>query len=132
MSIVTKKNAIFMYGLIDIVRGILHTIFVKHASENIAGLVKKDMSVQRKNNIYTLMNGFGVSNFQTGIIKLLISRNEYKKKYNNIFLLQFLLFVFGFSNSYIQNINDVDAELPGRYFMSIYGMLSLFLYLAKI
>ena len=121
----TKKNALLAYGMIDIFRGILHTIFVKHASQNIAGIVKKDMSIKTKNNIYILMNGFGSSNFQTGIIKILISRSKYKKLYNNIFILQFILFVFAFSNAYIQNINDVDAELPGRYLMTIYAILSL-------
>ena len=125
MSIFTKKNALFTYGLIDIFRGTLHTIFVKHASQNIAGIVKDYMTTKSKNNIYILMNGFGSSNFQTGIIKILISRSKYKKLFNNIFLLQFLLFVFGFSNLYIQKINDFDADLPGRYAMTIYAIASL-------
>ena len=94
MSIFTKKNAIFTYGLIDIIRGTLHTIFVKYASQDIAGIVKDNMSNKSKNNIYILMNGFGSSNFQTGILKILISRSKYKKLYNNIFILQFSTFCF--------------------------------------
>ena len=94
MSIFTKKNAVFTYGIIDIIRGTLHTIFVKHASKNIAGIVKDDMSTKSKNNIHILMNGFGASNFQTGILKILISRSKKKKNSTIIYLFYNLYYLY--------------------------------------
>ena len=123
MTILSKKNALVTYGIIDIIRGILHTIFVKYASQDIAGIVKKDMTLKKKNNIRILMAAFGSSNLQTGIIKILLSQNKLLE--NEIFLIQFLLFIFNSINFYSQNLNDFDADLPGRYLMSFYGISSL-------
>lgn len=119
MTIFTKKNALFTHGLIDVLRGTIHTIFVKHASQNIAGIVKEDMPTKTKNNIRILMNGFGKFNFQTGITKILISQKKDEKLHNNIFRLQFILHLLAVTNVYIQEIDDFDAELPGRYFMTL-------------
>lgn len=125
-----KKNALITFGSIDIIRGILHSIFVKYASTNIAGIVKDEMTTKTKNNIYILMSAFGSSNFQTGITKILISQTNFKF-INYIFLLQFLLLTFTGANNYVQKINDFDADLPGRYFMTFYGISSLIPLLLK-
>ena len=125
-----KKNALITFGSIDIIRGILHSIFVKYASTNIAGIVKDEMTTKTKNNIYILMSAFGSSNFQTGITKILISQTNFKF-INYIFLLKFLLLTFTGANNYVQKINDFDADLPGRYFMTFYGISSLIPLLLK-
>lgn len=129
MQILTKKNALLTFGTIDLIRGILHTINVEYASEEIAGLVNENMDKGTKNNIYMIMTAFGTSNLQTGIFKLLIALKNVKIE-KQIFLSQFILFLFNNFIIYSKKI-DYNAELPGRKFMSIYSILSLLLYFQK-
>lgn len=129
MQILNNKNALLAFGTIDIIRGFLHTINVKYASEEIAGLVNENMDKGTKNNIYMIMTAFGTSNLQTGIFKLLIALKKVKIE-KQIFLLQFILFLFNNFIIYSKKI-DYTAELPGRKFMSIYSILSLLLYFKK-
>tara|TARA_Y100000816_G_C26000688_1_gene522866 strand:+ start:319 stop:759 length:441 start_codon:yes stop_codon:yes gene_type:complete len=126
MQILTNKNALLTFGIIDLIRGFLHTVNVEYASEEIAGLVNENMDKETKNNIYMIMNAFGTSNLQTGVFKLLIALKKVKIE-KQIFLLQFILFLF---NNFIIHSKKIDytAKLPGKKFMSIYSILSLLLY----
>lgn len=126
MGILNQKNALLCFAIIDIIRGIIHTLSVKYASEKISGLVNQSMVTETKNNIYMIMLAFGTSNLQTGIIKLLLVLKKVKIE-KQIFLLQFILFAFSNLIIYAKKI-DYVAELPGRKFMSFYALLSLLFY----
>ena len=75
----TIKYSLLIFGSIDLFRGFMHTFLVKYASEDISGIVKETYPIKEKNNIRTLMSGFGASNYQTGIIKILIASNNISK-----------------------------------------------------
>jgi hypothetical protein len=62
-------GVLFVLGVIDLVRGALHTFFVNWAVKTFARL---DLSAARGDQL-TMLGAFGVSNFLTGAIFLLIS-----------------------------------------------------------
>jgi len=64
------SNVLLILGLVDLVRGILHTFFVVWAAKTFA---KLDLSVARQDQL-TLLGAFGISNLLTGLIYILISR----------------------------------------------------------
>lgn len=59
----------FCLGVLDIVRGLVHTIFLEYAGTTIMGL---DLSVARDNQLI-LLGVFGISNFITGMFLILIA-----------------------------------------------------------
>jgi hypothetical protein len=56
-------------GCIDIARGFIHTILLEFAATNIAGL---DLSTALAGDLLQLMGTFGVSNYLTGAMLILI------------------------------------------------------------
>lgn len=58
-----------MIGLIDLVRGVMHTFFVEYAATAIAGL---NLSVATQDQLF-LLALFGICNYMTGAIFLLIA-----------------------------------------------------------
>ena len=58
-----------MLGLVDLLRGVLHTFFVNWAVRTFA---KLDLSTARLDQL-TLLAAFGISNLLTGVIFILIS-----------------------------------------------------------
>jgi len=63
------STVLFVLGLIDLVRGLPHTFLVNWAARTFA---KLDLSVARQDQL-TLLGTFGISNFLTGAVFLLIS-----------------------------------------------------------
>ncbi|HSR09351.1 MAG TPA: hypothetical protein VLM42_19620 [Bryobacteraceae bacterium] len=62
-------TVLFMLGLVDLLRGVLHTFFVNWAVRTFA---KLDLSTARLDQL-TLLAAFGISNLLTGVIFILIS-----------------------------------------------------------
>lgn len=58
-----------LLGCFDLVRGFLHTILLDFAATNIAGL---DLSAQQAGDLLQLMGAFGISNYLTGIMLILM------------------------------------------------------------
>ena len=56
-------------GCIDLLRGFMHTTLLEHAASNIAGL---DLSTFQAGDLLQMMGGFGISNYLTGIMLILI------------------------------------------------------------
>lgn len=56
-------------GCIDLVRGFMHTIMLEHAALNIAGF---DLSTSLAGDLLQQMGAFGISNYLTGIMLILI------------------------------------------------------------
>lgn len=125
----TLKYSLLIFGSIDIFRGFMHTFLVKHASENIAEIVKSKYPTKEKNNIRVLMSGFGGSNYQTGILKILIASKSDDVLRKNTLLLGPIIAIINAINIRVQNINDLDAAIPGKYFMTVYNISCLILFL---
>ncbi|MGA2275057.1 MAG: hypothetical protein ABSH00_15995 [Bryobacteraceae bacterium] len=66
---VLPSTVLFILGLVDLLRGVLHTFFVNWAAKTFA---KLDLSVARQDQL-TLLGAFGISNLLTGVIFILIS-----------------------------------------------------------
>jgi hypothetical protein len=56
-------------GCLDLIRGFIHTILLEHAALNIAGL---DLSTSVAGDLLMLMGTFGISNYLTGVMLILI------------------------------------------------------------
>jgi len=56
-------------GSLDLVRGFIHTMLLEYAALNIAGL---DLSTSQAGDLLQLMDAFGISNYLTGIMLILI------------------------------------------------------------
>lgn len=66
---VLPSTVLFMLGLVDLLRGVLHTFFVNWSVKTFA---KLDLSAARQDQL-TLLGAFGISNLLTGVIFILIS-----------------------------------------------------------
>ncbi|OQY34748.1 MAG: hypothetical protein B6I38_02085 [Anaerolineaceae bacterium 4572_5.1] len=60
---------IIALGCLDLVRGFLHTILLEYAAANIAGL---DLSTSLASDLLQLMGSFGISNYLTGVMFILL------------------------------------------------------------
>jgi hypothetical protein len=56
-------------GSLDLVRGFMHTIFLDYAATNIAGF---DLTTTLAGDLLQQMGAFGISNFLTGVMLILI------------------------------------------------------------
>ena len=56
-------------GCLDLIRGFMHTILLEYAALNIAGL---DLSTSLAGDLLQQMGAFGISNYLTGIMLILI------------------------------------------------------------
>ena len=56
-------------GCLDLLRGFMHTVLLDFAAANIAGL---DLSTSLAGDLLQMMGAFGISNYLTGIILILL------------------------------------------------------------
>ena len=63
-------TVLFGLGMVDLIRGIMHTFLLRWAGVNIAGFDP----VTTPSDQFFLLGAFGISNFLTGFLYLLISR----------------------------------------------------------
>ena len=56
-------------GCLDLIRGFMHTILIKYAATNIAGL---DLSTSQAGDLLVLMGSFGISNYISGLALILM------------------------------------------------------------
>ena len=56
-------------GSLDLIRGFMHTILLEYATTNIAGL---DLSTSVAIDLLRLMGSFGISNYITGVMLILL------------------------------------------------------------
>jgi hypothetical protein len=61
--------AAIVLGCLDLVRGFMHTIFLDYAATNIAGF---DLSTSLAGDLLQMMGAFGISNFLTGVMLILL------------------------------------------------------------
>lgn len=108
------STVLFIVGIVDLLRGFLHTYEVSWAATTFA---KLDLSILRSDQL-TLLGAFGISNILTGLIYILISR---KSKELSPYILGIIpvAYAIGFIGLKISGIN-ANASFFGKYFMLAY------------
>ncbi len=107
-------NVLFFIGLLDVLRGFMHTFLLNWSATNIA---KLDIISSPNDQIF-LLGVFGISNFITGFIYLIISKKA-RNLAPYILILIPLTYLFGLCGIWSNNIHG-QAEFNGKYFMFVY------------
>ena len=102
---------LFLIGVIDIIRGFMHTYNIRWASANIAKIEPIPDSL-------LLMGAFGISNFLTAFVYFLIC---WKAKHLSPYVLLLIPFSYmlGFIGLKVENVTP-NAEFNGQYMMMVY------------
>lgn len=105
---------LFLIGCYDILRGFMHTFILKWSAANFA---KFDLATVPQDQIF-MLGVFGISNFLTGFIYLLISRKARQlSPYVLIIIpLAYILGLIGISSGGVHGQSAFD----GKYFMMVY------------
>ncbi|HTB16446.1 MAG TPA: hypothetical protein VK752_32990 [Bryobacteraceae bacterium] len=108
------STVLFVLGLVDLLRGVLHTFFVHWAVRTFA---KLDLSVACQDQL-TLLGAFGISNLLTGAIFILVSIEA--AQLSEYFLLiipcSYVVGAIGMRTSGVKP----QSAFYGRYFMMAY------------
>lgn len=113
-----EKNALkicsvvlFLAALMDIKRGVAHTFNVRYSAEYLAGIEPISDSL-------VLMVAFGISNFLTGVIYLLILWKA-KKLIPHVLIMIPLSYLLGSLGMRYQNV-QMESAFVGQYIMAVY------------
>jgi len=108
-----KINAIVLFclGLLDLIRGFMHTFNINWASANIA-------KIDPHPDALMLMGSFGISNFLTGFIYLYIVWKVKEKASIILFLIPAAYFI-GVVGMKLSGIY-MQSEFNGQYMMYVY------------
>jgi len=108
------SNVLFFLGLVDLLRGVLHTYFVYWANETFAHL---NLAVNGQDQLM-LLSVFGISNLLTGSIYILISIKA-KELARLILILILSSYAIGWLGIQFSGISP-NADFYGKYFMLCY------------
>ena len=61
---------VLLLGFYDLIRGFMHTFMVSYSAANVAGL---DLTIPQAADLLKLMGAFGISNFVSGCMLILIA-----------------------------------------------------------
>src|SRR5262249_3702172 len=102
-------------GLVDLVRGVLHTFFVEHSAVEIAGL---NLAHSGQDQLL-LLGAFGISNFLTGAIFIAVALKA-RQLVPTVLAIIPAAYLLGFVAF---RLNDIapEAAFPGRKFMLAYA-----------
>lgn len=121
------SRVLFGLGIYDLIRGFMHTFALKWSGTNIAGFNPETTPIDQ----FFILGTFGISNFLTGFIYLLISRRSPELSPYVLALIPgaYLLGLIGIWNNGIHG----TSTYGGRYMMYVYfaiciGTLVYFLY----
>ena len=109
-----SSNVLFFLGLVDLIRGLFHTFFIHQANDIFAHM---DLSTNGQ-DLLTLLSAFGISNFLTGFIFILISR---KAQHLSTYILALILlsYLLGIIGMYFAGVTP-QSDFLGRFFMFAY------------
>ena len=112
-------TVLFGLGIVDLFRGFMHTFLLRWAGVHIAGFD----TVTTPPDQFFLLGAFGISNFLTGFLYLLISRKarELSPYVLAIIPATYLLGMIGIAVAGVQS----QAAFPGKYFMMVYFAVCL-------
>ncbi|MEM1260364.1 MAG: hypothetical protein AAGC45_08645 [Bacteroidota bacterium] len=103
---------LFLAGLMDFIRGILHTFQVRYAAENLA-------QIQPTSDSLVLMGSFGISNFLTAFIYVLIVVKAKKLAPYVLLLVPVSYLLGGYGLLHYQRVL-MESPFVGQYMMRYY------------
>ena len=112
-------------GIIDLVRGFLHTFMVQHSAVHVAGM---DLS-QDGGNQLMLLGAFGISNFLTGALFIAVAWKA-RQLVPAVLLIAPAAYLLGFIALRLNHVSP-EAAFPGRWFMLCYLSVSFLTFLAS-
>lgn len=107
-------TVLFCLGIVDVVRGVMHTFLLRWSGVNIAGFDPVNTSSDQ----FLMLGAFGISNFLTGFVFVLISRRarELSVYVLAIIPVAYLLGMIGIGVSRVQ----MESAFRGQYMMMVY------------
>lgn len=107
-------TVLFILGIVDLIRGVMHTFLLRWAGVHVAGFDP----VTTPSDQFFMLGAFGISNFLTGFLFLLISRKarELSPYVLAIIPATYLLGMIGIGVAGVQ----AQAVFGGRYLMFAY------------
>jgi hypothetical protein len=112
LALKISSIALLLAGIMDIWRGFVHTFQVKYATINGAG-------IEPNSDNLVLMGAFGISNFLTGFLYLLIVW-KVKKIVPYVLLLIPVSYCMGSLGLKYSNVLIDPNKFKGQYIMSVY------------
>ena len=113
-------RVLFFLGLVDLLRGVLHTFFIRWANDTFAHL---NLSANGQDQLM-LLSAFGISNLLTGSVYILISMKA-KELVRPVLMLILGSYFIGWLGIQYAGVTP-NADFLGRYFMASYFLLCLF------
>ena len=113
---------LFLLGAYDLLRGFMHTFLLKWSAANFAGF---DMATVSEDQVF-LLGVFGISNFLTGAIFLLISRKA-RHLAPHVLILIPTIYLLGWVGIRTGGVH-AQAEFNGKYLMFAYFAICLATY----
>lgn len=117
-------------GCIDLLRGFMHTVLLEYAAINIAGL---DLSTSTATEQLRLLGTFGISNWVTGVLFILIGL---KAKQISIHVMGLIPLAYGLSMIAIRlnllNYPSTQAEWGGMNMLVPYLILATITFLTGV
>lgn len=117
------STVLVILGVLDLIRGIMHTFLLTWSANNIAGFNPATATRDQ----YFLLGVFGISNFLTGFLYLLISRKA-RQLAPDILILIPLVYLLGILGILSGGIHP-QAAFEGKYFMMVYFAICLITFL---
>ena len=108
------STVLFFIGGVDVLRGFMHTFLLTWSATNVA---KLNMALESSDQVF-LLGVFGISNFLTGFIFLLISKKA-RELSPYILILIPLTYLLGLLGIWSGNVFG-QAAFQGKYFLLVY------------
>lgn len=107
-------TVLFVLGIVDLIRGVMHTFLLRWAGVHVAGFDP----VTTPPDQFFMLGAFGISNFLTGFLYLLISR---KARELSPFVLAIIpaTYLLGMIGIGVAGVHGQSA-FSGRYLMFVY------------
>jgi len=112
-----SSRVLYILGLVDILRGVLHTFFIYWANDTFAHL---NLSTNGQDQLM-LLSAFGTSNLLTGSIYILVSMKA-KELARPVLMLILGSYFVGWLGTQYAGITP-NADFLGRYFMACYFLV---------
>ena len=108
------STVLFFIGVLDVIRGFMHTFLLTWSATNIA---KLDMTTGSSDQVF-LLGVFGISNLLTGFIYFLISRKA-RELSPYVLIMIPLTYLLGLIGIWSGGVHG-QAAFEGKYFMLAY------------
>tara|TARA_R110002126_G_scaffold1051_1_gene6382 strand:- start:1092 stop:1550 length:459 start_codon:yes stop_codon:yes gene_type:complete len=120
----------FVLGCFDLVRGFMHTFKLEYAALHVA---KLNLSTPEASDLLQLLGAFGVSNFITGIMLILVALRARELALTMLFVMPLAYAVGCIETSINSSMYAASqASWGGKNFMLVYLMVCVITFVAGI